>query len=226
MHPRGSLLSSDSTQLSSVDYSAPEGVQGRRRRSGCWGLQPSDLWITRKADREAELLSCRPCSQIEPVTLWLSVSTVPVQGVQQLCEEEKESKARKHPAPMEGLVQGVQCLWVLGHQYRGPRSPVRDEKQSVHVYGSEERHSAPPSWHEKLGKDSQSQTAAGISTFLRSWSKCEPVNVSIPHIPYPQRKKKWEKSSLEQVICSPTWWTRWEKHHSWPVALIQALMAQ
>lgn len=117
----------------------------------------------------------------------------PVQRVQQLCEEEKESKAKKHPAPMEGLVQGVQCLWILGHQYRGPRSPVRDEKQSVHVYGSEERHSAPPSWHEKLGKDSQRQTAAGVSTFFRSWSKCQPVNVSIPHIPLSTKGKKMKK---------------------------------
>lgn len=85
--------------------------------------------------------------------------------MQQLFEEEKEKKAKKHPAPMEGLVQGVQCLQHL-------RIPVQDEQQDVYVYGSEESHSAPPAWHEKAAeKDSQRQTAAGISTFCRSWSK-------------------------------------------------------
>lgn len=66
-----------------------------------------------------------------------------------------------------------------------------NSKVFVYVYGSEESHSAPPSWHKKAGeKDSQQQTAAGVSTSVRSWSKGEPVNVSIPHIPYSQRKKK------------------------------------
>lgn len=46
-----------------------------------------------------------------------------------------------------------------------------------------------------LVKESQRQTAAAISTFCRSWSKCQPVNVSIPHIPYSQRGKI-KKSSL------------------------------
>lgn len=117
----------------------------------CWGLQPSDLGITRKADGEADPLpSSRPCSQKEPVSLWLPVSAVASLGSPAAVWGREGKQSQKASSCHGRLSAGSPVSLASWDQYRGPRSPVQYEKQSV--YGSEESHSAPPSWHEKGGE--------------------------------------------------------------------------